>query len=314
MTDTCLEEKGVMTVKMSRVVWMMVFSVLLGFSMAGIVAAQVPPPVTAVTATAPLVSSGGTTPNVSLPGVIIGPNTAIGSGALPSNTGTSNTASGSQALFSNTTGNNNTASGFVALRDNTTGSNNTASGELFVLFGVFLPQLQGIIGQRDPVLGSPAEKTVAPPLVALKKNDDTQHASTEIPQASDNTHVPEVLNRRSEVTKNASPAGTLAGEPEKNAIGQITLRYLGDFAACGLDLQVRIGDKMVQPTSNSYPVSGVPLGATTYSINGAIACPLIGNCAASGSGNIDVEDRSAYNVVWQNVGIGICRVVLIKSP
>src|SRR5437773_2591139 len=86
--------------------------------------------VTAVTASAPLVSSGGTTPNISLPNVIIGAtNTAIGSSALQSNTtGFFNTASGASALRSNTTGNSNTASGGGALQSNTTGTQNTASG------------------------------------------------------------------------------------------------------------------------------------------------------------------------------------------
>ena len=56
-------------------------------------------------------------------------NSAIGAFALASNiTGTYNTASGINALNSNTTGNINTASGGSALRYNTTGSNNTASG------------------------------------------------------------------------------------------------------------------------------------------------------------------------------------------
>ncbi len=67
--------------------------------------------VTAVTASAPLVSSGGTTPNISLPNVIIGDtNTAIGFSSLQSNTRAGNTASGARALFSNTEGSNNTAS------------------------------------------------------------------------------------------------------------------------------------------------------------------------------------------------------------
>jgi len=56
-------------------------------------------------------------------------NTASGYQALYSNTtGVSNTASGYQALYSNTTGVNNTASGVQALYSNTTGASNTASG------------------------------------------------------------------------------------------------------------------------------------------------------------------------------------------
>jgi len=87
-----------------------------------------------VTASAPLQSTGGTTPNISLPGVIIDSgavNTAIGFSALSSNTtGGSNTASGDSALLSNTTGDFNTASGVSALASNTTGGFNTASGYL----------------------------------------------------------------------------------------------------------------------------------------------------------------------------------------
>ena len=56
-------------------------------------------------------------------------NTASGYQVLTSNTtGNSNTASGLNALYSNTTGSGNTASGLSALRNNTTGSDNTASG------------------------------------------------------------------------------------------------------------------------------------------------------------------------------------------
>jgi uncharacterized small protein (DUF1192 family) len=86
--------------------------------------------VTAVTASAPLVSSDGSTPNISLPNVIIGAtNTAIGSSALFNDTtGDRNTASGAGALFSNTTGFSNTASGVSALQSNATGFFNTASG------------------------------------------------------------------------------------------------------------------------------------------------------------------------------------------
>ncbi len=58
-----------------------------------------------------------------------GANTASGTNALASNTtGSANTASGTSALASNTTGSANTASGYEALNQNTTGSYNTASG------------------------------------------------------------------------------------------------------------------------------------------------------------------------------------------
>ena len=54
--------------------------------------------------------------------------TAVGVGALLTDTGGYNTASGAYALALNTTGTANTAVGLKALRANTTGGNNTASG------------------------------------------------------------------------------------------------------------------------------------------------------------------------------------------
>lgn len=62
-------------------------------------------------------------------------NIAIGGGALANNTtGNENSASGVYALQLNTTGNSNTASGFEALQSNSTGSFNTATGYLAMQF------------------------------------------------------------------------------------------------------------------------------------------------------------------------------------
>jgi hypothetical protein len=56
-------------------------------------------------------------------------NTASGDDALYSDTiGSYNTGTGFSSLYSNTTGNNNTAAGYMSLYSNSTGSNNTASG------------------------------------------------------------------------------------------------------------------------------------------------------------------------------------------
>ncbi len=65
----------------------------------------------------------------------INTNTAIGAGALYTNTtGSYNTANGYNALYYNTTGNSNTANGYGTLYDNTTGSSNTANGYDALLF------------------------------------------------------------------------------------------------------------------------------------------------------------------------------------
>src|SRR6266567_68816 len=64
-----------------------------------------------------------------------GGNTAIGAGALLSNTfGPDNTAGGAFALLSNTTGDSNTAMGARALLSNTDGSGNTAVGTYALRF------------------------------------------------------------------------------------------------------------------------------------------------------------------------------------
>jgi hypothetical protein len=57
-------------------------------------------------------------------------NAFLGFAGNTSTTGTYNTASGYQALYSDTTGGDNTASGYLALFSNTTGSYNTASGQV----------------------------------------------------------------------------------------------------------------------------------------------------------------------------------------
>jgi len=124
-------------------------------------------PVLSVGASAPLTSSGGQTPSISLSGIValgnggtgagtaagaranlgaassgansditslsgitdVDNNTRLGLAALSSNTtGTYNTASGAGALQQNTTGYHNTATGADALRANTAGILNTAAG------------------------------------------------------------------------------------------------------------------------------------------------------------------------------------------
>ena len=75
-------------------------------------------------ATGPQGPSGADTPASHTTGT----STAVGQGALESNTGSYNTASGYLVLARNTTGGYNTAIGSEAFYNNTTGSYNTASG------------------------------------------------------------------------------------------------------------------------------------------------------------------------------------------
>jgi hypothetical protein len=109
--------------------------------------------------------------------------------------------------------------------------------------------------------------------------------------------------------RNAPPNATAEPANQQPAATTITLRYLGDLHGCGLDLNVNMGGKSFKPTSNLYQVDGVKLGPTPYSINGRIACS-IGNCSATGSGNITVYENSLFDVSWANNAIGACAVIL----
>jgi hypothetical protein len=75
-------------------------------------------------------------------------NTAVGSGALFTNTASGNTAIGAAALFRNTTGNGNTATGLQALYSNTTGNSNTAVGHQALY--------SNTIGSVNPTTGNTA--------------------------------------------------------------------------------------------------------------------------------------------------------------
>jgi hypothetical protein len=97
---------------------------------------------------------GGNAGNLTMVG--IGANTATGVDALSSNTtGANNTAGGTGALSSNTEGNYNTASGTSALGRNTTGAHNTASGHLALFHNT--------TGSQNTAIGSNAGFSPAGP-------------------------------------------------------------------------------------------------------------------------------------------------------
>lgn len=114
------------------------------------------------------------------------------------------------------------------------------------------------------------------------------------------------LNRRVEESRSE--------EQKPSRTGRITIRYAGDFLACGLNLRMRIADKDVIPMGNQYPVSDMPLGPADYQIVGTIMCPTVGGCNASGSGRLNIQDGGNYNVIWQNTALGQCDVRLVQLP
>ena len=111
----------------------------------------------------------------------------------------------------------------------------------------------------------------------------------------------------------STPPVNMNLKPVQPETGSITLRYQGDFAACSLLLNVKIGNQAFVPTSNVFSADDVALGNQRYTIQGTIGCPLAGSCKASGSGQINVKDGGTYDVGWANTGIGQCTVRLSSS-
>lgn len=101
-----------------------------------------------------------------------------------------------------------------------------------------------------------------------------------------------------------------ANEPQANERGEVNLVYTGDTFGCSLRLTVKIGDQSAFPEGNSYVMRNVELGLTEYSVRGAISCTSLGNCEATGSGTIDVDDGSSYHVSWLNTSVGHCDVTI----
>jgi hypothetical protein len=54
----------------------------------------------------------------------------------------------------------------------------------------------------------------------------------------------------------------------------------------------------------------VQLGVQQYEVRGSISCTALGDCAAYGSGVVDVTDGDAYFVSWLNTSVGGCDVTL----
>ena len=106
----------------------------------------------------------------------------------------------------------------------------------------------------------------------------------------------------SAVSSPAAPAAT--------GSNSITLRYTGDLAGCNLVLNVTIGNRTFNPSGSLFPVQNVPLGNQRYSIQGTIGCSLLGQCRATGAGQLNFVNGLTYDVVWRNTGVGQCTVGL----
>jgi hypothetical protein len=95
-------------------------------------------------------------------------------------------------------------------------------------------------------------------------------------------------------------------------MGRIYLRYTGP---CTLNVSFQIGDRMVTPVAGvgqKFAVNDIPLGVTSYSVGGTIACPGVGMCSAAGYGQLDLQNEAVYGAVWQP-SYQVCQVGLTRQ-
>ncbi len=108
---------------------------------------------------------------------------------------------------------------------------------------------------------------------------------------------PEIGNIPTKVVTTDPPENQVVSE-NMPAVSTITFNYMGDMLGCNLELYINVGGKVINPSSNTYRVSGVPSGAQNYNISGAIDCGYGGNCNASGNGFINVVSNANYYIMW----------------
>jgi Trypsin-like peptidase domain len=135
------------------------------------------------------------------------------------------------------------------------------------------------------------------------------HASTPTQTLSQESPT----EKSTDVSDGSTPEREKKPAERKPDTANISLRYIGDYAGCVLQLDVKIGNKSFMPYSSFYQVTGVPTGEQKYTIRGKIQCTLAGWCNAFGSGTLDIEDSALYDVGWRNTGMGTCSVTLVRT-
>ncbi len=88
--------------------------------------------------------------------------------------------------------------------------------------------------------------------------------------------------------------------------GYITLKYMGDALDCNLNLNINIGGRTFNPTSNPFTIGNIPTGAQNYSINGSITC-LLESCSAAGRGTLYIQNNEVFYLMWNiyNCEVGL---------
>jgi hypothetical protein len=213
-------------------------------------------------------------------------NTASGNGALAyTTTGYLNTASGYAALLANTTGSYNTSSGYLALYQNTTGSDNTASGPLALFINT--------TGDANSAIGANA----------LSANTT----------GSKNTAIGNEANVGSGALTNATAIGAGAIVNASNTIqlgntdvtkvitsGTLTAGTVTYPSAHGAANQV-LTTSGTGTLTWATPSGGVPYTGATQAVDlGAFDLKVNGLTVGRGSGDIDSNTASGNGALFNN--------------
>jgi hypothetical protein len=179
-------------------------------------------------------------------------NTAVGSNTLSSNTvGFSNTAIGNRALGDNIMGNFNTAVGTVALDFNTTGSNNTAIGDAALS--------SNTTGQHNTATGRFAllENRVG------NYNTATGFGALFDSVGSDNTAIGAVALFHSKGSDNTA-VGARALERKRDGSDNIALGFYAGYNLVRGDRNIDIGNQGVEQESATIRMGTEGIHTATY--------------------------------------------------
>jgi trimeric autotransporter adhesin len=216
-------------------------------------------------------------------------NSALGVGALQSNTGSDNSAFGKAAAISNTTGSQNTAVGNQALAQNTTGSSNTAVGATALNFST--GDANTAVGASSLVFNTSGAQNTAVGTAALFNNTTASNNTAVGASAlsSNSTGQNNVVVGSQALTANTSgndnvAIGQNALAASSNvsgniAIGSSALASFGSLQIGGVGGNIAIGNSAL--TNVTTARDNIAIGYTTLTSN-----VTGGNNTAVGSGAV----------------------------
>jgi CHAT domain len=151
-----------------------------------------------------------------------------------------------------------------------------------------------------PDFSSPTREVVRPAPVGSRPPPATEVAPTS---------RTEPAPKRGYLGVRRSPGPDFEGQRR----GHVFIEYPGDQYACTVNIRVFVGDRSYQPTGQRFVAEDIPIGNVLYIIEGAIACPTIGTCNATGRDVVDLASGDTLHLLWRNTTYGQCQVSLVKQ-